>query len=183
MRIETRRAALRAAGKVALVSSAIACGATTNVDGPVAESNGVTTTPDDPRAPFEENEPTAVAPDSGRESSARDAKAAADSSATGCESGEQSFECCQTRLHADHPDAAGLDAVDASASTRACCEVLAAHYDTLVADGGSEGWDWENDQEVKSMCCSAIHFQGQTCTPWGPPMPPAMRLAKERLVA
>ncbi|AKU93718.1 hypothetical protein AKJ09_00382 [Labilithrix luteola] len=181
MRIDTRRAALRAAGKVALVSSALACGATSGVEVPEAAATDVTKAPDARDTPVNE-EPSATTKDAApRDSASRDAKTSTDSSTKTCEQGEEGFACCQNQLHAEHPDATPLHETDAR--TVACCAVLSAHYDALVADGGSEGWGWEKDVSLKRMCCAALDFQGATCTPWGPPMPPAMRRLTERLVA
>ena len=52
----------------------------------------------------------------------------------------------------------------------ACCNVVVAHAN----EGGSvmEQLGWENIQR----CCQAAGSPfGPACTPWGPPVPPAMR--------
>jgi hypothetical protein len=62
--------------------------------------------------------------------------------------------------------AAPADVVDES---RECCGVVQAAVDV------SETWTWESEP-LRGFCCGAVFAwnSGGSCTPWGPPMPPAM---------
>lgn len=63
------------------------------------------------------------------------------------------------------------------ASEQACCEVVVAGRDAALPDP-NEPFD-ELTWRQASRCCPYLDqtgpiFFGPTCTPWGPPMPPAM---------
>lgn len=52
-----------------------------------------------------------------------------------------------------------------------CCKVLVAHNDDLVHAGKAH----QGTLPERDVCCEALQWQGSfTCTPWGPPVPPAM---------
>lgn len=53
------------------------------------------------------------------------------------------------------------------AELKACCQTIADERDAA----GNFGSDWAD----RTHCCSLLEWQGSsTCTPWGPPVPPAM---------
>jgi hypothetical protein len=62
-----------------------------------------------------------------------------------------------------------------SSETKACCKLLQSHYDGELADGGIGAWEWDGNPDLRSRCCATLGWSsGGTCTPWGPPVPPAM---------
>jgi hypothetical protein len=157
---EVHRAALRAAAKLALSAAFIGCGAAET--GELAEAQAG---PDDSASSDE------TASDELRAKKKKAKKSA----------------CVQTYCRAEHPTrseeqcckaevaAASFPTTPAStpgpdtrvdALTRGCCAVLAQAADKAGT------WDWPERGE----CCAALGWQGSaTCTPWGPPVPPAMR--------
>ncbi|MCC6521757.1 MAG: hypothetical protein IT373_03775, partial [Polyangiaceae bacterium] len=95
--------------------------------------------------------------------------------------------CCSELAHEAFPEGVVPDPASVAPEVKACCGVLAAHYDALLASvGGSGGavadpWNWNADGDVKWSCCASIEWASTTCTPWGPPVPPAMPPGRLRL--
>jgi hypothetical protein len=91
----------------------------------------------------------------------------------------ESFDCCEQKLQdavaSDDGGTAGLQTL--GDELNACCQVMANHYDDEYnSDAGNpQAWSWGDDSNLKRACCSDIHWASATCTPWGPPVPPAMR--------
>ena len=53
-----------------------------------------------------------------------------------------------------------------------CCTLLAHEADVRAQSHDPNGWDWAE----RDTCCGVIGWNAAaTCTPWGPPVPPAMR--------
>lgn len=55
--------------------------------------------------------------------------------------------------------------------SRECCEIVHASVDV-----GDTWGEWPGDPNLRPFCCGTV-FEwnaGGSCTPWGPPMPPAM---------
>ncbi len=76
--------------------------------------------------------------------------------------------CCTRQL--DRALGDGGAAVTAGADL-ACCGFLAAQNDLVIADGGG----FSQNIPHRTACCQALGWRGTiTCTPWGPPVPPAM---------
>ncbi len=85
--------------------------------------------------------------------------------------GETQHACCEAEVAgATFPkDARSSDKPDmrVDALTRACCTVLAHDADK------TQTFSWPE----RTQCCEAIGWSAAaTCTPWGPPVPPAMPL-------
>lgn len=149
MRSPTRLAALRAAARLALPFTLAGCGATV--------------TAERPRADVPSPEVSEVAAD-----------VAPEAPTARCEEADPRREpaaeaaCCERLVD----DALRADAGVSSPRAMACCAALAAWYD-LPAQRNA-GW---TASEARYVCCSALRWQGSlTCTPWGPPVPPADRL-------
>jgi hypothetical protein len=91
---------------------------------------------------------------------------------------ETKVQCCQaevadaefpTPLHMGPDPDKRVDLL-----TRGCCTVLAKN-----ADESKNMFNWPE----RGQCCAAIGWNAAgTCTPWGPPVPPAMKRAA-KLVA
>lgn len=81
--------------------------------------------------------------------------------------------CCEAEVAAAFPAGGGAGA-DPSPGVAACCGVAIDYYDHHGAEAAAAGHvlPWN----VLSACCGALHPApiGPTCTPWGPPPPPAM---------
>ncbi len=165
---EVRRAALRAAAKIALfTTAATAFGCSSNVE-PLENL-------DDPSVSGDEGS-TDNSSDEMRKRKKRDA-GKADASPTGncSDTSANQFECCKAQLKATFPPDSGTQLPKPSDETKACCHVLASHYDQAARANNTNAWTWGDDSRVKWQCCSAIGWQGSaTCTPWGPPVPPSM---------
>ena len=79
-------------------------------------------------------------------------------------------QCCEDVVHASFtktgvPRTSGAPA---SADTKACCSALAAFHDL----DPNTMFSWPERAE----CCETLGWSGAaSCTPWGPPVPPAMR--------
>jgi hypothetical protein len=98
---------------------------------------------------------------------------------------ETMFECCVAQLETIDPGDGGAGFRDAAAGDpgiQACCAVVIARLDYeqthLVGDPDASAATFQRDQQtsapVRWECCGATPSEGPTCTPWGPPMPPAM---------
>jgi hypothetical protein len=172
----THRAALRAAAKLACFSTALGCGG-------LVDSSKVST-----GGGGGDQTPTGTASNddgSGRADAtvgdAIDAAAPAlDAMAlTTCRQDPLQLACCEAELFAEWPDGSTWTwKADASvpAGTRACCTVLQNYYDGQRADGNPAAYDWGSDRNLRGPCCGGVlgWQSGGTCTPWGPPVPPAM---------
>jgi hypothetical protein len=192
---ETQKAALRAAAKIAFFSTVMGCGGA--VDTPAGSAANPETSDTSPGGG---QTPTGVASSEGGSGSGSgsddDAASGAVDAATPipdavaittCDNGSSQLACCEAQLNATFPDASGWRfGTDAGASpeTTACCEVLQSYYDH--AEGGMS-FSWGSDSNLRGPCCFGVLGMrtGGTCTPWGPPVPPAMpkRMARELLVA
>jgi hypothetical protein len=61
-------------------------------------------------------------------------------------------------------------AAAADPDVQGCCGVLVAAVEQDSAARATIGW------QALSACCDALEFPaGPACTPWGPPVPPALR--------
>ena len=68
----------------------------------------------------------------------------------------------------EHVTEVFADGAEPTDTTEACCQAIAEHYDEqdLV---GIEEW------EERWACCELLGWGGtMACSPWGPPVPPAM---------
>jgi hypothetical protein len=184
MHASTRGAALRAAVKVTLSASALSCGGVVG-DG-IPDAEALT----DARADVH----TLTHAQSSAASSFAEAGARADAATVmaGPCSGETSdvdgsvsghaFACCTAFLEKGLFDAGeGALALDASApESRECCATIVAFVDhggfPALAEAGAPA------ESVLESCCGALSApdgppRGAACTPWGPPVPPAMPVA------
>ena len=147
MRPDIRRAALQATARIALSVTVAGCQSAT-----VSNTHGT---------------PTDVGPDVAQ---ASDIPASTTPDvAPSCDPGvttNVSVGCCTAQLDASIGDGGTVTRPD----DLACCQYLAVQNDTLFADGGGSF-----TIPYRSQCCAALHWMGSiTCTPWGPPVPPAM---------
>jgi len=85
---------------------------------------------------------------------------------------------CEQTIAASFPEDAGWPLPDDprynDADIIACCDLLIAFHNAELAKGDSNGFEWPE----RHTCCGGVHqwSKGGTCTPWGPPVPPSMRL-------
>jgi hypothetical protein len=196
------RAALRASAKVALGAAFAACGgvvgstaapsaaeaaapdaasvdATPNAVSVDATPNAVSVdaTPVDVSSPLDAPKQEAGACDAPSPSSVLPEGAHADAAA---EIGQSTFDCCVAMLKVVLPDEGGLafpDAAVGNPEVQACCATVIARldYDKFQPDASTiDQQDQQAAQPVSSACCQVTFAVGPTCTPWGPPMPPAM---------
>jgi hypothetical protein len=154
--LELRRRALAVVAKLTIFAGAAGCASNVTVDpeetAPAAPDPGVAK----PKAP----EPITVDPPEAEAS----CKAAADTDA-----------CCNKLLESAFADGhLQMDPASVTPEEKACCDLAVTTMDT---------WDWTKDPpfdaQVPTQCCSSGIVQGgweahPACTPWGPPMPPAM---------
>jgi len=155
MKPETRTRALRAAAKLAAVSVA-SCStpppappATATVDVPPVETA-------EPASPVAEP----VSPDT-----KDDAETKIDSPQAG---ESKSVAACRAKVGklVESAKAGKLDE-GSQAEFEACCQTLAEFHSMPAGD--------QSAFEARNTCCNALQWQGSiACTPWGPPMPPAM---------
>jgi hypothetical protein len=85
---------------------------------------------------------------------------------------EPTFQCCLGVVEQVTGDS-GFTVVDAGAisgdpSVANCCDAIIAHVDQMSSDYGAAS------PTLPSCCNYAQHPTGVACTPWGPPMPPAV---------
>lgn len=153
MRSSTRHAALRATARLALPFSLAGCGATVTVERPPVDASAPSVAADAAVAATTVT-PDVPAPRCDEDDPGREAAAEA--------------ACCEGVVDA----ALRADAGVSSPRAMACCATLAAWYDRPEQRGA--GW---STSDARFVCCSALHWKGSlTCTPWGPPVPPADRL-------
>lgn len=160
MNTETKQRALLAAAKVALVTT-VGCSAS-HAPASVADA--------------EPGNDAALARDM---SVLADAAIFEDSAVDTSDASESEVAACVSSLSATVAGLVGSDgniqrpvADEVVAESRPCCEVVQADID------GAGSWDWPaaDAGDLRSFCCGDV-FQwgsGGSCTPWGPPMPPAM---------
>jgi hypothetical protein len=149
---DIQRAALRAAAKLALPAFLFACGSTAS---PPANDDSSTTS------------------SSESDLSAATCSKKVDRYCAAEHPYETQVECCSDEVAtADFPKDPPFSTKpdpNVDALTRGCCTVLAQAADT----DPSTKWP-------RFSCCAAIGWDATgSCTPWGPPVPPAMK----RLVA
>jgi hypothetical protein len=155
MHPSARHFALRAAAKVAMSVSAssLGCGAMVEAARPDPEPR-----PDDVVAkPIPDAAVTDVAPEVIVATSCTAAK------------GREAFTCCVAEVEA-------ATAADAGVVGDACCDTM---IDYLEAESGSPSWSEDyslaSKQSALQICCRGLKaWSKSTCTPWGPPAPPAM---------
>jgi hypothetical protein len=177
----TRHAALSAAAKVALSMSALGCASTvieraagTGSTGQGGASSGATagTTITG----------TASAGTTTTASSAAGAGGAGGSS-TVCDAppsgadasvGSAVFDCCVAFLEPDASLPGGSFDPSAANDPRVvdCCQAIVAHVDQNYSDYSKVPY-----QELGACCTLLNNPVGPACTPWGPPVPPAMPAA------
>jgi hypothetical protein len=77
---------------------------------------------------------------------------------------------CEAVVGAALPDGGSFDRTQpVDPDVKACCKILADAHDQEIKDGKG-GWEWTE----RGYCCGMLGWSGNvTCTPWGPPVPPA----------
>lgn len=102
--------------------------------------------------------------------------------------GRGTFECCVADVSSFVSTDAGVtivdlpDAAPTGAEVTSCCAAIVAHLDYeqgLRSSAEPDALTWMADQMaaagVQGACCDVLgQPEGPTCTPWGPPTPPAM---------
>jgi hypothetical protein len=181
------RAALRASAKVALTATLSSCGGTihTTPQGGPPDATADAWLADAPAAV--DAFVVADSPGPGTCNPPPVSSLLPEPNHPGIRIGDDLFDCCATTLgSALVADSGLLDPADAAASdprVLGCCAVAAYR---LNADVGPDAGAFYGDMgtlmdagvNVNSNfldCCYALKdYQGPACTPWGPPMPPAM---------
>jgi hypothetical protein len=167
MHLTTRAKALRAAAKVTLSASLFACGGAT-AQGDAGTGMSHPEGDDDARVATDD------AP-----SGARESGSAALSCTVTDPVSQDTFSCCTGLLGGELGDGgfAFSDAVAASASTHECCSAVISYVN-------ANDQAFEEGYRVARPCCDVVPDSGgAACTPWGPPVPPAMSYLDERMVA
>jgi hypothetical protein len=188
------RAALRASAKVALTATFASCGGaiqtTSNSDGRDAASPSATRPSPATIAPPYDGAPGAdVAPHPESCDPPPVASLFPEPLHSGVPISDETFDCCLAvlapQLRSDAQLPVLSDAAAHDPSVLGCCGVAiyridhdygdpdaGAHDQADLADAGlGPGLGWSNLQP----CCPPLSYpEGPTCTPWGPPMPPAM---------
>jgi hypothetical protein len=157
MNASTKLIALRAATKVTLSVAVFGCGGTT-----LTEDGGLASTQpsdmDAAKSPPEPRKDASPGPCPGATSDAHGSVSA------------DTFACCIAYLKTELVDADGSRLDAASAASKECCTSVVAFVD---GDGGVSSF--ESAEPFLNSCCEALERPtGAACTPWGPPMPPAM---------
>jgi hypothetical protein len=171
------RAALRAAAKVAITTSVVSCGG--NVAAITAPRNdaGGSDVPDAARSV----DPVSLADT--RSSCNPPAAASLLPEALHADAGvsEEVFACCAselgTLLDAAAPPNVEAEAAAGDPEAVNCCAAVVFRLDTDYRSIGANTLTGDEALvgSVRWTCCAfADHPEGPTCTPWGPPMPPAM---------
>jgi hypothetical protein len=172
MRASTKSFALRAAAKAALSMTVVGCGGATvttptedagKTSASMAKDAGMTPTV------LEDSEAPPTTRDGG------DSRVAMGDPCPGVSVGDASvsedgFACCKSYLTPAADAAFGSLGVDASAPfAAACCSAVIRYADTT--DGAYASAD-----AILPGCCESLDPEpiGRACTPWGPPVPPAM---------
>lgn len=153
--------ALRAATKVAFATSVVGCGGMVVVDSGETDPGEETfatdddgSTPPDPVVVEEEETDACVAPVAGWE--AYD---------------EPTFACCVDAIGERIEDGPLAFGTPVEEEVEGCCaQLVVPNYDALWSAGPLA---YEAPPEVLAACCELRHGNAG-CTPWGPPVPPAM---------
>lgn len=166
MRESTRRAALRATAKVALSLTVVGCAAEVQLPREDNEDATVGTDEELTRAGGRTGSPTASGGSSGDELVC-DAPPVGEVVLLDAEL----VQCCTSFIEpatpTDGPSWETWQSV-ADPDLDGCCQVLVAHVDQDTT-GAGDLW------EMMSACCMRLDYpMGPACTPWGPPVPPAM---------
>jgi hypothetical protein len=156
-----RELALRAAAKVAFAGSMFGCG------------NGQSTPPVTGGSPPPTGSPTAsstavaTSTATSTPTSAPTSNVCAPKDLTTPTPGE--VACCTDVVHAAVKGGGGIQ----SPNEVDCCKALAAWNDGQIKAGHGD----QESMPERDACCKAMKWGGGiTCTPWGPPVPPAMAL-------
>jgi hypothetical protein len=187
---EVHKAALRATAKIAFFSTVVGCGGSVDaIPGSTTDSSGSSSGSDQTPTGTASNDYSSRRHDSGiAEASAPDVAQIPDASQAP-DVVATDIVACRGELQTIWPDGGSFQwGADAGISdeARACCRLLQSYYDQQATDGGMNAWGWGSDSKLRNPCCEALDWQtGGTCTPWGPPVPPAMSktAARELLVA
>ena len=106
----------------------------------------------------------------------------------GAQISQGTFDCCVATVSTLASTDAGVmigdlpDSGAAGTDVTTCCAAIVARldYEELSSFGAQpDASAWNADESasagVRWACCAAVgHPEGPTCTPWGPPTPPAM---------
>jgi hypothetical protein len=156
MHPSARDFALRAAAKVAMSMSAIGCGG-------MVEAARPDPVPEEDTSPRADVASTDVAVDVAPEIVV----------ATSCSdtTGRSGFACCIAEVES-------AIAADAGVKGDACCPAI---VDFLESENGTPSWGDDYGEASKNsalqFCCSELKaWTKSSCTPWGPPAPPAMEI-------
>lgn len=174
----TRHAALAAAAKVALSMSALACAGSTVTEGAAggaASSSaskataGATTTASNATAGV-----TTTASTASGAGGAGGSPAVCDAPPPDASVDSTVFDCCLAFVEPYVPEAGGSFDPSAASDPRIvdCCQAIVAHVDQDTQDFVKVPY-----QEMGACCTLLGRPVGTACTPWGPPVPPAMPAA------
>jgi len=165
MERETRRLALRQAAKMVLGAAFVGCGGAMAAEAPPDAASDGRGAVD---AKTAAHDAAAVSP--------KDAGLACDLTPEDAGISESSVACCLALTESATPDAGGFDfdpspwAADPSLS--GCCHALYEKNDhNLVSFVYGQGSHWRYDT---CGICAKLVGDPVACTPWGPPVPPAM---------
>jgi hypothetical protein len=155
MQRDVHLAALKAATKVAFSMTLVGCAAAP------------------PGVAVDEAASTARAP-SGGCASEPDTDAAAGTDAGAASDAAPSNESCDAIVAAAFPTPSDYPGTKQPVSDEvaACCDQLLSTDQGIGGHAGEHRWD---------CCANTAHPEnvGMACTPWGPPVPPAMRVLRE----
>jgi hypothetical protein len=164
MRPEIQRAALRAAARLALSATVFGC----------ASSEGGRAGTGSSSAADETDTTTSPAAPTGARFGTTDAGLPNTGVCGGSETcDDERVDCCAEVVSCNAPDAGDTTWPPvAAAPVVECCGVLERWHD---ANWDAGGFEWPN----RDFCCAVTGWEGsRTCTPWGPPVPPAMKGGK-----
>jgi hypothetical protein len=186
------RAALRATARVAFTAAIVGCGGTVSEgNGDAAKSEAATGkegsamgTDAMPGKDAGHVEDTAPPGDSGLMCNAPLPSSLFDQDAAESAVSDSMFNCCIAELEPLIGGDSGLGASDAEAADPnlvACCGVLVFaadndHIEPIGKEATAQLTSFANlGNDRRSTCCDVLKEpSGPTCTPWGPPMPPAI---------
>jgi hypothetical protein len=189
MDYSTRRAALRAAAKVALSASIIGCGSVVVEDldhGGAASSGGgsgpiaTATSTSSASGSVSSTGTGDIAPDAGPSDGGEEL--ACDTPPLGVDAGisDETLTCCIGFLGGYVPDGSDWPEFDAVAaadpSVKGCCNAMIQDVAKVAQQGSALAWNELN------ACCGVLgNPNGPACTPWGPPVPPEMPIDRALL--
>jgi hypothetical protein len=177
----TRHAALAAAAKVALSMSALGCASSTVIEAAAGTGStghggatggamtGTTTSTASGGATTTASSAGGAGGTGGSSTVCGAPPPDADASV-----GSAVMECCVAFLEPYAPEAGGSFDPSAANDPRVadCCQAIVAHVDQNYQDAVKVPY-----QEM-GACCTLLKYPlGLACTPWGPPVPPAMPAA------